>query len=48
MIESLIPILLVLGFIIGLPIAIKLDEDADDSVASIAKKIIEDIENHRI
>ena len=48
MIESLIPVLLALAFIIGLPIAIKLDEDSDYSVTTMAKKVIEDIENHRI
>lgn len=48
MIESLIPILFASVFIIGFPIAIKLDDDADDSITSIAKKLLEDIENHRI
>ncbi len=48
MITNFLPILFALVFIIGLPIAIKLDEHADYSIKTMAKKLIEDIENHKI
>ena len=48
MIMNFLPILFALVFIIGLPITIKLDEDADYSLKTMAQKLIEDIENHKV